>query len=153
MENSRWNLISAPLPQFSEHPPLFCCPNPIKLSCQVRCDLGFAPRWFTIKALLGRNQGHTKNCWHLLKAYVIPPFLQTSFCALSLSITHIHTHNTFCLPFPSLSYLLAPSLLLFTLSPSLGLISFIVLIIQSQFCLAVILFVPSHLDEKTPASN
>lgn len=53
--------------------------------------------------------------------------------------------------FPFLSYFWLP--LSCSLPPSLGLISFIVLIIQSQFCLAVILFVLSHLDEKTPASN
>lgn len=55
--------------------PHFCIPLPLSQlaflsfavqilsSChfKVQCDLGFAPGWCTIKALLGPNKGHTKT--------------------------------------------------------------------------------------------
>lgn len=57
--------------------PHFCassCAVQILSSChfEVRCDLGFAPGWCTIKALLGPNKGTHRNCWHLFMAYNIP---------------------------------------------------------------------------------
>lgn len=96
-----------------------------------------------LKLCLAQIRDTKKTAGTSLRLTSCPPFLQTSLSlSLSLhpSLSSFSVSPTFCLCLSS-----PPSLPRFNF--------FIVLIIQSQFCLAVILFVLSHLDEKTPAAN
>lgn len=107
-ERARWGEIfnkkhppnSAVIHWEQQAEPHFCassCAVQILSSChfEVRCDLGFAPGWCTIKALLGPNKGTHRNCWHLFVAYNIPlslslscVFLLESPLSLLLSLHH-----------------------------------------------------------------
>lgn len=105
--------------------PLLSSAVQILSSChfKVRCDLGFAPGWCTIKALLGPNKGHTKTagissrltaCLSVFCFFYLPSNFFI-FVAVSLSLS---------------VYLLALSLFL-SLPPRFNFL--IVLIIQSKF--------------------
>ena len=87
---------------------------------KVRCDLCLAPGWYTIKALLGPNQGHTKitgTSWRLTSC--LPSFKLLYLCHCpSISLSHSLTLSLSLSFFLFLLYLLAV-----VLPPSLGLIS------------------------------
>lgn len=117
--------------------PHFCassCAVQILSSChfEVRCDLGFAPGWCTIKALLGPNKRTQRNCWHLFMAYNIPlsfVFVLKGLCLhCRLSITFFFLIFVFPILCPFIY------LFIFIVHPLLFQFSFLViLIIQREF--------------------